>query len=254
MADMKRVLVPFLLAWLLAGTAHAADVTVAVAANFIAPMQKIVAAFEQDTRHHATLVSGSTGSFYHQITHGAPFDILLAADDTTPARLEREGFAAPGSRFTYAVGQLVLWSSQSGFVDEGGGVLKSGRFDRIAIANPELAPYGTAAVQALTKLGLLAQVAPKFVQGENIAQTYQFVATGNAPLGFVALSQVFEGGRIVRGSGWIVPAKLHAPIRQDAVMLGRARANAAAQALMAYLRSAKAQAIVRSYGYEAGGG
>src|SRR5512140_1831078 len=146
MTGMKRVLSSLLLACVVAGAAHAAQVTVAVAANFIAPMQKIAAAFEQDTAHHATLVSGSTGSFYHQITHGAPFDILLAADDTTPAKLEKEGFTVPGSRFTYAVGQLVLWSPQPGYVDEGGAVLKSGRFDRVAIANPELAPYGTAAV------------------------------------------------------------------------------------------------------------
>ena len=248
-AAMKRLFLLAVLALSLAGPARAAELTVAVAANFIVPMQKIAAAFEQDTGHHAALVSGSTGSFYHQISHGAPFDVLLSADDTTPRKLEKEGFAVPGSRFTYAVGKLALWSPQPGFVDEQGEVLKSGRFDRIAIANPELAPYGAAAVQTLANLGLLAQLQPKFVQGENIAQTFQFVATRNAPLGFVALSEVFSGGRIAPGSGWIVPERLHAPIRQDAVLLIRARGNPAAQALMTYLRSAKAREISRSYGY-----
>jgi molybdate transport system substrate-binding protein len=248
---MKRLLSRFLLlcALGLGGVAHAGQVTVAVAANFIAPMQKIAAAFQQETADQVQLVSGSTGSFYHQISAGAPFDILLAADDTTPLKLEREGATVRGTRFTYAVGKLVLWSREPGFVDERGDVLRSGRFDRIAIANPALAPYGAAAVQTLAKLGLASQLAPKFVQGENIAQTYQFVSTGNAPLGFVALSEVFEAGRIARGSGWIVPESLHAPIRQDAVLLARARDNKAAHALLAYLRGANARAIMRSYGY-----
>jgi molybdate transport system substrate-binding protein len=244
---MKRL--SFLLAFVLSGVVHAGTVTVAVAANFIVPMQKIAAAFEQDTSEHVQLVSGSTGSFYHQIGAGAPFDVLLAADDTTPLKLEREGATVPGTRFTYAVGKLVLWSREPGFVDERGDVLRRGRFDRIAIANPALAPYGAAAVQTLQQLGLATQLAPKFVEGENIAQTYQFVATGNAPLGFVALSEVFAEGRIARGSGWIVPERLHAPIRQDAVLLARARDNGAALALLRYLREPKALGIIRSYGY-----
>jgi molybdate transport system substrate-binding protein len=248
---MKRLFLLFALAWSLAAGAHAATVTVAVAANFIAPMQQIAAAFERDTSNHVELISGSTGSFYHQISAGAPFDLLLAADDTTPLKLEREGATVPGARFTYAVGRLVLWSREPGFVDERGEVLRGGRFERIAIANPALAPYGAAAQQALERLGLRAQLAPKFVQGENIAQTYQFVATGNAPLGFVALSEVFADGRIARGSGWIVPEHLHAPIRQDAVLLRHGAANNAAKALLAFLRAPKALAIIRSYGYDA---
>ena len=251
---MKRFLLPIvlILAVGLGAAAHAGQVTVAVAANFIVPMQEIAAAFRQETGDQVQLVSGSTGSFYHQVSAGAPFDILLAADDTTPLKLEREAATVPGTRFTYAIGKLVLWSREPGFVDDRGEVLRSGRFDRIAIANPALAPYGAAAVQTLTQLGLAAQLAPKFVQGENIAQTYQFVSTGNAPLGFVALSEVFANGRIARGSGWIVPESLHAPIRQDAVLLARARDNRTAQALLAFLRGAKARATMRSYGYADG--
>ena len=230
--------------------AHAAEVRVAVAANFNGAMLKIAAEFEKDTQHKAVLVSGSTGAFFHQITQGAPFDVLLAADDTTPTRLEKEGFGVEGSRFTYSIGKLALWSRQTGFVDPTGDVLKAGKFDKIALANPALAPYGAAAIQTLANLGVLNQVMPKVVQGDNIAQTYLFVSTGNAPLGFVALSQIFADGRMTEGSAWIVPANLYGQIRQEAVVLKRARDNAAAQSLMVYLRSSKARAIIKSHGYE----
>ena len=229
--------------------AHADTVPVAVAANFTAPMQKIAAAFEADTGHKAELSFGATGKFYAQITHGAPFQVLLAADDTTPVRLEREGQAVANTRFTYAVGTLVLWSAQPGYVDAQGAVLKTGDFKHLALANPKLAPYGLAATQVLDKLGLTAQLQPRFVQGENIAQTFQFVATGNAPLGFVALSQVMEDGKIRTGSAWRVPAHLHDPIRQDAVLLLPGKDSAAARALMNYLRSDRARAIIQAYGY-----
>ena len=229
--------------------AHADTVPVAVAANFTAPMQKITAAFEADTGHKAELSFGATGKFYAQITHGAPFQVLLAADDTTPVRLEREGQAVANTRFTYAVGTLVLWSAQPGYVDAQGAVLKTGDFKHLALANPKLAPYGLAATQVLDKLGLTAQLQPRFVQGENIAQTFQFVATGNAPLGFVALSQVMEDGKIRTGSAWRVPAHLHDPIRQDAVLLLPGKDSAAARALMNYLRSDRARAIIQAYGY-----
>ena len=195
------------------------EVKVAVAANFTAPMQAIAPAFEKATGHKLLASFGATGQFYAQINNGAPFDVLLAADDTTPARLEREGATVPGSRFTYAMGTLVLWSAQPGYVDAQGAALKTGDFKHLALANPKLAPYGLAATQVLDKLGLTAQLQPRFVQGENIAQTFQFVATGNAPLGFVALSQVMEDGKIRKGSAWQVPASLHDPIRQDAVLL-----------------------------------
>lgn len=238
-----------LLALVACGAAQAHDVQVAVAANFTAPMQKIAAAFEQDTGHKAVLAFGATGKFYAQIVNGAPFEVLLAADDATPAKLEAEHRAVPGTRFTYATGKLVLWSAQDGYVDGQGHVLKTGDFAHLAIANPKTAPYGAAAVETLHKLHVYERVQGRLVQGENIAQAYQFVATGNAPLGFVALSQVWRDGQFTSGSGWIVPASLHAPIRQDAVILAKGAANPAAKALADYLKSDKAKDVIRSYGY-----
>jgi molybdate transport system substrate-binding protein len=249
MTTSFRFAVLFVLAAGLSGLGRAAEVSVAVAANFTAPMRKIAAAFEQDTGHKALLAFGATGKFYAQIRNGAPFQVLLAADDETPARLEKEGAAVAGSRFTYATGRLVLWSAQPGLVDRQGEVLRHGGAERIAVADPKLAPYGAAAVEALGKLGLLTALQPRFVQGENIAQTYQFVVSGNAAMGFVAQSQVMEDGRISRGSAWPVPAELHAPIRQDAVQLQAGRDQPAASALLNYLRSDKARAIIRAYGY-----
>jgi len=230
--------------------AHAGEVQVAVAANFTAPMQQIAAAFEQDTGNKAVLAFGATGKFYAQIRNGAPFEILLAADDETPARLEQEKQTVPGSRFTYATGKLVLWSAQAGYVDNQGKVLQGGQFAHLAIANPKAAPYGAAAVETLTKLNLYERLQPKIVQGENIAQAHQFVSTGNAELGFVALSQVARDGKFSSGSGWIVPAAMHAPIRQDAVILSKGGINPTARALMDYLKSDKAKAIIRSFGYD----
>jgi molybdate transport system substrate-binding protein len=232
-----------------AASATAADVTVAVAANFSAPMQRIATAFEKDTGHRAVLAIGSTGRFYSQVKNGAPFQVLLAADDETPARLEREGAAVRGTRFTYAVGRLALWSAQPGLVDAAGDVLRKPPAGRLAIADPKLAPYGAAAVQVLGKLGLLGTWQERLVQGESIAQAFQFVASGNAPIGFVALSQVMQGGRIAQGSAWVVPADLHDPLRQDAVLLAAGKDSAAAQALLQYLAGPGARAIIRSHGY-----
>ena len=232
------------------GTAHAGEVQVAVAANFAAPMEKLAEQFQKDTGHKAILASGATGKFYAQIRHGAPFEVLLSADDETPARLEAEGHAVANSGFTYAVGRLVLWSAKAQYVDAGGAVLRTGNFKHLAIANPKTAPYGAAAVAAIAKLGLTARLQPRLVQGENIAQAWQFASTGNAELGFVARSQVWRDGAFTTGSGWIVPASMHAPIRQDAALLTRGAKNPAATALLQYLRSEKAKAIIRSYGYE----
>ena len=234
---------------LLAGLCHAAQVNVAVAANFTAPMQKIAVAFEQESGHRLVLSFGSTGRFYAQISNGAPFNVLLSADDETPARLEKEGLSVAGTRFTYAIGRLVLWSNQPGLVDPAGAVLRKGSFDKIAIADPRLAPYGAAAMETLAKLGLQTTLAPRFVQGESITQAFQYVATANAALGFVALSQVMAEGKIRDGSAWVVPASMHAALRQDAVLLANAKGNPAAVALMAYLQSDRARAIIRSYGY-----
>ncbi len=236
-------------AFCLAMSARAAEVSVAVAANFTAPMQKLAQVFEQETGHKALLSFGSTGNFYAQIRNGAPFHVLLAADDDTPLKIEQEGLGVPGSRFTYAIGKLVLWSKQPGLVDDKGDILRSGAFARIAIANPKLAPYGAAAIETMVKLGVLQVLQPRLVQGENIAQTYQFIATENAPLGFVALSQILRDGKIVQGSAWIVPAGLHAPIAQDALLLSAGKDNPAATALMGFLRSDRAKVLIRSYGY-----
>ena len=229
---------------------HAAEVQVAVAANFAGAMKALAADFEKATGHKAVLASGATGKFYAQIRSGAPFDVFLAADDETPARLDKEGAAVPGSRFTYATGKLVLWSAKPDLVDARGEVLQNGRFAHIALAAPKLAPYGAAAVETMTRLGVLARLAPKFVQGESIGQTYNFVHTGNAEIGFVAMSQVLEGGRLKGGSMWVVPQNLYAPIRQDAVLLGRARDNAAASALMGFLKTDGAKTVIRSFGYD----
>lgn len=245
---MKHLLKFFFFS-LAANLALADEVQVAVAANFNAPMKAIAADFEKDTGHKARLAFGSTGKFYAQIKNGAPFQVFLAADDTTPARLEKEGMTVPGSRFTYAVGTLVLWSAKPGFVDARGEVLKKGDFAHLALANPKVAPYGAAAVEVMEKLGVLESLKPRFVLGENIAQTQQFVTTGNAELGFVALSQVMKNGKVGEGSAWVVPARLHTPIRQDAVILASGRGNAAAEALMEYLKSSRAAAIIKSYGY-----
>lgn len=231
-------------------SAGAAQVQVAVAANFTAPMQKIAPAFEADTGHKAILSFGATGKFYAQIRNGAPFQVLLAADDETPARLDKEGLAVPGSRFTYATGRLLLWSAQPGLVDNKGEVLTRPGDSRIAIADPRLAPYGAAAMETLKTLGLLPGLQARLVQGDSIAQAYQFVATGNAALGFVALSQAMAEGRISQGSAWVVPANLHQPLRQDAVLLSSGKDNPAAAALMAYLKGEKARGIIRAYGYE----
>ena len=247
------------LLWVLAGSligaaTQAGEVMVAVAANFTAPMQKIAQAFEQDTGHKAQLAFGATGKFYAQIKNGAPFAVLLAADDETPARLEKEGLAVAGSRFTYATGRLALWSKSPNLVDDKGEVLRSNRFEKlgiqkIAIADPNLAPYGIAAMEVINKMGVQAVVTPKLVQGESIGQAYQFVSTENAQLGFVALSQIAIDGRITQGSAWVVPQSMHTPLKQDAVLLNSGKDNTAALALLKYLQADKAKTIIRQYGY-----
>jgi molybdate transport system substrate-binding protein len=230
--------------------ALADEVQVAVAANFTAPMKQIAADFEKETGHKAQLAFGATGKFYAQIKNGAPFEVLLAADDTTPAKLVTEGAAVAGSNFTYAIGRLVLWSAKPGFVDDKGEVLKKGDFNHVSVANPKLAPYGAAAVEALTAMKLIDATQPKFVQAENIAQAHQFVATGNAEIGFVALSQVMKDGKVGEGSAWVVPANLHQPIKQDAVILNNGKSKPAAEALLKYLKGDKAKAVIKSYGYD----
>lgn len=230
---------------------RAGEVQVAVASNFTAPMQVIAERFEALTGHKALLAFGSTGKLYAQIRNGAPFAVLLAADEQVPAKLESEGLGVTGSRFTYATGTLVLWSAKDDYVDDQASVLTQRAFRHLAVANPKTAPYGAAALATLKKLGVLESVSDRLVQGENIAQTHHFVSSGNAELGFVALSQVLEKGRIRSGSGWIVPASYHPPIRQDALLLTSAQDNAAAHALLDYLKSAAATEVIKAYGYRA---
>jgi len=230
-------------------SAQAAQATVAVAANFAEPLRALAAVLEKTTGHRLEIVVGATGRLYAQIANGAPFDVFLAADQATPAKAESEGLTVPGSRFLYATGQLVLWSAQAGLVDDRGQVLRREGWRRLAVANPRTAPYGAAALQTLEQLGLASAVAPRLVQGESIAQAYNFAHTGNAELAFVALSQVLESGRLRGGSMWVVPAKYHEPIRQDAVLLKRGAGNEAARALMALMQSPAGKDLIRSFGY-----
>lgn len=241
---------PLLLGLLLATfAARAGEVQVAVAANFAAPMAKIAEAFGAATGHVAKLSTGSTGKFYAQVIAGAPFEVLLAADDETPRKLAAQGQAVAGTGFTYAIGKLVLWSAKPGFVDSRGDVLAGVGFAHLAIANPKLAPYGAAGMQVLARRGLADRVAPRLVTAENIAQAYQFVATGNAELGFVALSQVAQPGKPAEGSRWLVPQELYDPIRQDAVLLKPGASNPAAIALLAYLKGDAARRVIAEFGY-----
>jgi molybdate transport system substrate-binding protein len=227
--------------------ASAAETQVAVAANFTEPAKAIAEAFRAATGHTAVLSFGASGAFYAQISHGAPFEVLLSADADRPRQAERDGLAAPGTRFSYAVGRLVLFSKTPGLVDGAGAVLSSDRFAKLAIADPSSAPYGVAAIQTLRKLGLYDRLKPKIVTGASIAQAYQFVDSGAAELGFVALSQVID---VQGGSRWLVPAGDHAAIDQQAVLLKTGQNNPAAAAFMAFLRSPAAVAIIRRYGYE----
>ena len=229
--------------------AQADEVSVAVAANFAGPLARIAEGFTAATGHTLKVSSGPTGKFYSQILSGAPFEVLIAADDETPKKLITGGHAVAGSQITYAIGQLVLWSAQPGLVDAQGAVLASGRFTRLAIANPKTAPYGLAALEVLKARGLSDAVAPKLVTGESIAQAYQFVATGNAEIGFVALSQVALPGKSATGSMWRVPQDLYTEIRQDAVLLKAGASNPAALALLEFLKGETARRIIRDHGY-----
>ena len=230
---------------------HAETTLVAVAANFTKPMNEIVAAFEKSTGHTAKLSFGSSGKFVAQIENGAPFEVFLSAGDKEIVTLQKNGFAVAKTDFTYAIGKLVLWSASPNVVDDKGQVLSKGGFKHIALADPKLAPYGEAAVEVLKSKKLLEKLTPLFVQGENISQTYQFVSTGNAELGFVALSQVIDAdkGKIVTGSSWLIPENLYAPLKQDAVLLNKGESNPAAVALLKFLKSEPALAIIKKYGY-----
>lgn len=224
----------------------AAEASIAAAANFTAAAQEIAARFQAQTGHKITLSFGSSGQLYAQIAQGAPFDVFLSADAALPAQAENAGLAVPGTRFTYAIGRLALWSADPALIDDQGMVLRNGDFTHLAIANPATAPYGTAAVEVMKALGVYTSISPKIVQGESIIQTYQFAASGNAELGFVALSQVLEAPG---GSYWRVPENLHAPILQDAVLLKAGEQNRFAAGFLAYLKSPQAIRIIEKRGY-----
>lgn len=248
--NLPTKLVLSLLGTLLAAHVYAAEVKVAVAANFSKPLEEIAVQFEKDTGHKVLTTPGATGKFYAQIVNGAPFEMLISADDETPRKLAKEAKAIAETQFTYAIGTLALWSPDTNLVDQGGGVLKTDKFKFLAIANAKVAPYGQAAVQTMLKLGVLTKLEPRVVQGENIAQTYQFVTSGNAQLGFVALSQITENGKVKSGSAWIVPQEFHDQIKQDAILLNTGKDSIAAKALLEYLKSDKAKKIIASYGYK----
>lgn len=228
--------------------AQAADVKVAVAANFTDPAKEIATLFGKSTSHKLVLSFGSTGQFFAQITQGAPFEVLLSADKATPAKAVAQGHAVKGTEFTYAVGKLVLYGKSLDLA-AGAAVLKDGKFAKIAIANPATAPYGAAAVETMKSLGVHARLEPRIVQGNNIAQTFQFIETGNAEIGFVALSQVISAKN---GSRWLVPANLYAPIAQDAVLLKVGTASDAAKAFLSFLKGPQARAVIEKYGYGVG--
>jgi molybdate transport system substrate-binding protein len=229
----------------LCGTAFAGQTNVAVAANFTEPAKQIAEAFKARTGHEAVLSFGASGQFYAQITQEAPFQVFLSADAERPQKLADEGLGDKASKFTYAIGKLVLWSKAADLV-KGEETLKSGAFAKISIANPATAPYGAAAVETMKKLGSYETLAPKIVQGNNIAQAFQFIDTGNAELGFVALSQL---SGVTAGSRWLVPQTLYSPIRQDAVLLKKGQGNEAAAAFMTFLKGPEAVAIIKKYGY-----
>lgn len=223
------------------------EILIAAASNFNNAIKHIAERFEAKTGHQVTLIFGSTGKQYAQIRNGAPFDAFFAADVSRPKLLEDEGVARPGSRFTYAIGKIILWSPQVGTIDAEGKVLKSEGFQHLAIANPRLAPYGKAAREVLQAHGLWDALQGRMVRGENIGQTFQFVKSGNAKLGFVACSQVKRPGHPVEGSFWEVPQSLYSPIEQQAVLLND---NDAARAFLAFVKSAESLDIIREFGYD----
>lgn len=248
---MKKTILAALVAAAALPAAQAEDINVAVAANFTAPAKDLAPIYEKATGDKVVLSFGSTGAFYAQIKNGAPFDVLLAADDTTPRKAIDEGHAVPGTAFTYAVGKLVLWSSDASLVKDNADVLKTDAVKHVAVANPKLAPYGLAAHEAMKALGIEAAVTPKIVEGDNIGKTFQFVKTGNAEAGFIALSQCYKDGRMTSGSGWIVPQSLYGVIAQDAVLLKHGEKNEGAKRFLKFLKeSPEASKIREAYGYD----
>lgn len=249
MFSLRKNSITIALLLLTPSLSFADEVKVAVAANFSQPLEEIGKSFQADTGHTLLISSGATGKLFAQIQNGAPFEVMVSADSKTPEKLVKADLALADTQFTYAKGKLVLWSADVNEVDSNGEVLKSGNYAHLAVGNPKTAPYGAAAYEVLGKLGLLDTVKAKFVQGENITQVKQFVDTGNAELGFIATSQVYRDGKLAKGSAWDVPPDMYSPLTQDAVLLKKGENNAAAIALLNYLKGDKAKAIIHSYGY-----
>lgn len=243
---MRTSVIAALAALIITDIARGDEITVAVAANFARPMAVLVQRFETETGHGVRIATGSTGSHYAQIRSGAPFDAFFAADAERPRRLEEAGMAVPGSRFTYALGRLVLWSPRQGYVDDEGRVLEAGGFRHLAIANPALAPYGAAARDVLMARGLWDSLRSRIVRGQDVGQTFGFVHSGAAELGFVAYAQIVAAGDGIGGSSWLVPASLHAPIEQQAVLL---KDSDAARAFLAFVQGGEAREMIERFGY-----
>jgi molybdate transport system substrate-binding protein len=242
----RSIAAAFGLLWLgFAGSAEAAKTHVAVAANFTEPAREIAARFREKTGHEAVLIFGASGAFFTQITHDAPFEVFLSADEERPRLAVEKGFAVPESRFTYAIGKLVLWSRVLDVAD-GEATLSAGKFSKLAIANPNSAPYGAAAVETMKTLGVFDALQRKLVRGNSISQTFQFVDTRNAELGFVALAQLHG---VTAGTRWLVPENLHSPIRQDAVLLKRGANDEASKAFLAFLKEPEVRTIIENFGY-----
>jgi molybdate transport system substrate-binding protein len=247
-----EIVAGLLLAFLLfqISSALADDLRVAVASNFLLPVKELSRKFEKSTANKVGVISASTGKLYAQIKQGAPFDVLLAADSLRPELLEKEGIGVPGSRFTYAVGRLALWSADTKlFLKNDLQVLNQKNFRYLAIANPKTAPYGKAAEQVLRKKGFWNQLQTRLVRGENISQTFQFLVTGNADIGFIALSQSMRNQGQLKGYSWTVPSDWHDPIRQQAILLKRAKTNKVAKEFLNFIKSNRVQKIIESYGY-----
>ncbi len=248
---LNFMILPLVFCFLISSTAGAGEVRVAVASNFHNPLKVIAKHYEKRTGHKVRIITGSTGKLYAQIAHGAPFDLFLAADSKRPQLLERNGQAMSGSRFTYALGRLALWSVKPDVLSEDGvSSLRKMNFKRLAMANPKTAPYGLAASQTLKKLKLWEKLGARAVRGENIGQTFQFVLSGNVGLGFVALSQVLDPKNKSKGRYWKVPSDFHDPLKQDAVLLARGDGNPVAKSFLEFLKSETAGKVILSYGYD----
>ena len=235
---------------LLSSPVWAGEVSVAVAANFAAPMERIAALFLKDSGHKVMVTLGASGKLYTQIKGGAPFDVFLSADEDMPKRLLQDGLAVTGSRFDYATGRLALWSTQQNLVDDKGAVLNSSNFNKLAIANYVFSPYGVAAKETLEKLKMWNSLQRKLKKGDSVTEAYQLAATDLVDMAFISLAQIMRDGKVTKGSWWLVPSELHNPIQQSAVQLSGAKDPAAAQAFMAFMKSDKAKAVMRGFGYE----